>query len=78
VVTVFDQKGRFRTSFDGRTTMCREADWVIAAIGQIADRSFLEWASLGGVTEGDILSVRGLSPRPNIVGFSPEEIWSRD
>jgi NADPH-dependent glutamate synthase beta subunit-like oxidoreductase len=40
-LTVFDQYGRFSPAFDERTTMRREADWVMVAIGQTADLSFL-------------------------------------
>jgi NADPH-dependent glutamate synthase beta subunit-like oxidoreductase/Pyruvate/2-oxoacid:ferredoxin oxidoreductase delta subunit len=58
-LTVFDQYGRFSPSFDERTTMRREADWVIAAIGQTTDLSFLEDSCLGGGNGDSILSVRG-------------------
>jgi NADPH-dependent glutamate synthase beta subunit-like oxidoreductase len=58
-LSVFDQEGRFSPSFDERITMRREADWVIAAIGQTAELSFLQGSSLEGVKGEGTLSVRG-------------------
>lgn len=57
-LTVFDQDGQFSPSFDERTAMRREADWVIAAVGQTADLSFLEGSRLGGGNGDFILNVR--------------------
>ncbi len=68
-LTVFDQDGRFSPSFDERATMHRAADWVIAAIGQTADLSFLEGSSLGGGNGDGILSVRGQTLETNHRGL---------
>jgi NADPH-dependent glutamate synthase beta subunit-like oxidoreductase/Pyruvate/2-oxoacid:ferredoxin oxidoreductase delta subunit len=68
-LTVFDQDGRFSPSFDERTTMRQEADWVIVAIGQTADFSFLEGCSLGGGDGDDILKVSGQTLETNHRGL---------
>jgi NADPH-dependent glutamate synthase beta subunit-like oxidoreductase len=68
-LTVFDQYGRFSPAFDERTTMRREADWVMVAIGQTADLSFLEGCSLGGGNGDGILSVRGQTLETNHRGL---------
>jgi NADPH-dependent glutamate synthase beta subunit-like oxidoreductase len=43
---VFDRKGRFRPSYDEGTVMKRDADWVILAIGQTGELSFLKGSGL--------------------------------
>jgi NADPH-dependent glutamate synthase beta subunit-like oxidoreductase/Pyruvate/2-oxoacid:ferredoxin oxidoreductase delta subunit len=45
-LSVFDRDGRFNPSFDDQTTMRREADRVIAAIGQSADLSFIDGSNI--------------------------------
>jgi NADPH-dependent glutamate synthase beta subunit-like oxidoreductase/Pyruvate/2-oxoacid:ferredoxin oxidoreductase delta subunit len=44
--SLLDNQGRFSPSYDERTTMSLEADWVILAIGQSPDLSFLKASSL--------------------------------
>jgi NADPH-dependent glutamate synthase beta subunit-like oxidoreductase len=42
----FDAEGRFNPSYDESSTLVRDADMVIVAIGQAPDRSFLEGTGL--------------------------------
>lgn len=39
--SLFDDQGRFDPSYDETSTLKREADWVILAVGQVVDLSFL-------------------------------------
>jgi ferredoxin len=41
-MSVFDDQGRFNPSYDPTTTLMRDADWMILAIGQTVDLSFLD------------------------------------
>ena len=43
---VFDEAGKFNPSYDESSTLVRDADMVIVAIGQAPDRSFLEGTGL--------------------------------
>lgn len=60
-IAVFDQAGGFSPCYDERTTMRRDADWVIAAIGQSADLSFLDGSTFAAGTGDFLQSVRGPS-----------------
>lgn len=40
--SVFEENGRFNPSYDENTTLQPKADWVVFAIGQAVDTSFLE------------------------------------
>lgn len=55
--SVFDRDGRFSPSYDESTVLKRDADWVIQAIGQAPDLSFLEGSGIPGGSSGGTLTV---------------------
>ncbi|MFH1242006.1 MAG: FAD-dependent oxidoreductase [Pseudomonadota bacterium] len=56
-VSVRDADGRFRPSFDERESLVRDADWVIAAIGQRGDLSFLKGGDFLHRNPDDLLRI---------------------
>jgi NADPH-dependent glutamate synthase beta subunit-like oxidoreductase/ferredoxin len=55
--SVFDAEGRFNPAYDEETTMSREADWVILAIGQGVDTDSLAGAEALRIGPGGTLKV---------------------
>jgi NADPH-dependent glutamate synthase beta subunit-like oxidoreductase len=53
--SVFDGKGEFQPSYDESTVTERDADWVVLAIGQVADLSFLEGSEISANAASDAL-----------------------
>jgi NADPH-dependent glutamate synthase beta subunit-like oxidoreductase/Pyruvate/2-oxoacid:ferredoxin oxidoreductase delta subunit len=55
--SLFDGQGRFHPTYDKDSSMVRDADWVILAVGQSPDLTFLEGHDRFGVLSEKALSV---------------------
>ena len=53
--SIFDDQGRFNPSYDESKSLTREADWVILAIGQAVDLTFLNGDGSFRMGDGGIL-----------------------